>query len=236
MNLTNRWSARVGDKVPSPNRCSRGAHPMYETGFHKALPDKEQYIDYPGSLHYPATAMIYASRHGIPLINDNLNLPVPALGGVNSKDNARLLTTILAMECANLVLPKIRVLHPREIMEMREDLSKHLQPFRLSLLRLSAELNKAISSTSSLEEILRAARFIVETEVQPTLIELKASIDAPSKRWYSRALEVAKQVPELVTSFATMPTNMAIARVLAALGGILVDMQSEEGPEGIGLP
>jgi hypothetical protein len=205
-----------------------GFHPTYETGFHKALPDNEQYIDYPGTLHYPATAMIYASGKKIPLINDNPNLPVPALGGVGAKDNARLLTTILAMECANLVLPRIRVLHPREIMEMREELSKHLQPFRLGLLKLSAELNKAISSTSSREEIIRAACFIVETEVQPTLIELKASIEAPSKRWYNRALEVAKQVPELAASFATMPTNVAIAKVLAALGSILVDMQSEE--------
>lgn len=208
---------------PQPN-----SHPIYETGHHKALPGGEQYIDYPGSLYYPANAIVYASTKGIPLVNDNPGLPVPALGGTAAKDNVKLLTTILALECANLVLPKIRVLQPQEILEMRDDLSKYLRPFRLSLLRLTGELNRAISNTSTNDEILSAARFLVETEVQPSLIELKAAIEAPSKRWYNRAFDVAKQVPELATSFATLPTNVAIAKVLAALGAILVDMQSEE--------
>lgn len=208
---------------PQPN-----FYPIHETGHHKALPGGEQYIDYPGSLHYPANAIVYASANGIPLLNDNPGLPVPALAGIAAKDNVKLLTTILALECANLVLPKIRVLQPKEILEMRDDLSKYLRPFRLSLLRLAGELNKAISSTSTNDEILSASRFLIETEVQPSLIELKAAIEAPGKRWYNRAFDVAKQVPELVTSFATLPTNVAIAKVLAALGAILVDMQSED--------
>lgn len=172
--------------------------------------------------------MVYASANRIPLLNDNPGLPVPALAGTAVKDNVKLLTTILALECANLVLPKIRVLQPQEILEIRDDLSKYLRPFRLSLLRLAGELNKAISSTSTNDEILRASRFLIETEVQPSLIELRAAIEAPGKRWYNRAFDVAKQVPELATSFATLPTNVAIAKVLAALGAILVDMQSEE--------
>ena len=61
--------------------------------------------------------MIYAARHGIPLVNDNLSLPVPALGGDFAKNNTKLLTTILAMECASLVLPKIKVLRPQEIVD-----------------------------------------------------------------------------------------------------------------------
>lgn len=205
-----------------------GFMPTYETGFHKGLPGCDQYIDYPGSLHYPATAIAYSARNNLPLINDNPSLPVPALGGVSAKDNAKLLTAILALECAGLVLPKIRVLQPQELMELREDLAPHLRPFRLALLRLSAELNKAISSTSSQQEIVRAARFIVETDVQPTLLELKAALEAPSKRWYSRAMDATKQVPELVTSFATMPTHLAIARALSALGGVLVDIHAEK--------
>lgn len=165
---------------PPPN-----FYPTYETGHNKALPGGEQYIDYPGTLHYPANAIVYASTHGIPLVNDSPSMPIPALGGVNAKDNAKLLSTILALECANLVLPKIRVLRPQEILEMREELSKYLQPFRLSLIRLAAELNKAISKTSANDEVLSAARFLVETEVNPALIELKAAIEAPSKRWYN---------------------------------------------------
>lgn len=201
---------------------------IYETGSRKALPDGEHYIDYPGNLHYPANAMVYAGHHGIPLVNDVLSLPVPAIGGDLAKNNTKLLTTILAMECASLVLPKIRVLEPQELLEVREDLSKYIHPFRLSLLRLAAELNKAISQTSSHEEIVKAARFVVETEVHPSLVELREAIERPSKRWYNRAFDIAKQAPELATSFATMPASIAIAKVLAAIGSILVDVQSEQ--------
>jgi len=114
---------------------------------------------------------------------------------------------------------------------MRKDLSKYARPFRLSLLRLAAELNKAISQTSSHEEILKAARFVVETEVHPSLVELREAIASPSKRWYNRAFDVAKQVPELATSFATMPINIAIAKVLTAIGSILIDVHSERSKE-----
>lgn len=200
--------------------------PVYETGFHKALPDGESYIDYPGSLHYPANALIYAGRHGIPLVNDDLTMPVPAVGGDMAKNNSKLLTTILAMECASLVLPKLRVLRPQELLEARDELHKYVRPFRLGLLRLAAELNKAISQTSDLNEVIEAAQFLIETEVHPSLVELREAVERPDKRWYSRALEAAKQVPELATSFATMPTNIAIAKVLATIGSILVDMQS----------
>jgi phytoene dehydrogenase-like protein len=101
---------------PKPN-----FYPTYETGHHKALPGGQQYIDYPGSLYYPANAIVYAAQHGIPLVNDNPSMPIPALGGANAKDNAKLLSTILALECANLILPKIRVLLPQETLEMSEE-------------------------------------------------------------------------------------------------------------------
>ena len=202
--------------------------PIHQTGFHKGLPNCDAYIDYPGSLHYPANALIYAARHEIPLINNVIDLPVPALGGdVNAKNNAKLLATILAMQCASVVLPKLRTLTPVELLEARAELNKYVRPFRLSLLRLSAKLNAAISQSSNIAEIMDAAKFVVESEVVPSLAELKDAIERPGKRWYGRAFDTVKQVPALVTSFATMPANIVIAQALAAIGGIFVDLQAE---------
>jgi hypothetical protein len=201
--------------------------PNYESGFNKMLPDGKRDIDYPGRLHYPANAMIYAAHHGIPLINDNVFLPIPAIGGDLAKNNTKLLSTILAMECANLVLPKIKVLRSEEILEMREDLAKYISPFRLNLLRFAAELNNSISQMSNHKEIMQAAHFVVETSIYPSLVELREAIKHSKKRWLSRAFDVAKQVAELAASFFSMPPNYTIAKVLAAIGSILVDVHSE---------
>ena len=123
--------------------------PTHIPGFHKGLPGGDEYIDYPGPLYYPANALIYAARHGLPVVNDQPGLPVPAVGGDEAKHNAKLLSTILAIECASLVLPKIRPLHPQELVEVRAELKQYLSPFRLALLKVAAELNNAIEHSSS---------------------------------------------------------------------------------------
>ncbi len=202
--------------------------PIYEKNYVKGLPGNESSIHYPGSLQYPANALIYSAKHDIPLINDDPHMPVPARGGDSPKNNSKLLATILAMECASFVLPKLKPLNPQEILEMRHELSDYLVPFRLSVLRLAGELNKAITTEGKSEDVIQAAKFLVETEVQPSLIELQNIINAPSKKWYYRAFDAAKQVPELATAYATMPPNLAIAKTLTAIGNILVDIHAEQ--------
>lgn len=202
--------------------------PIYEKNFAKGLPGNEKAIHYPGPLQYPANALIYSGTHGIPLINDDLRMPIPARGGDSPKNNSKLLATILAMECTSFVLPKLKPLHPKDILEMRHELSDYIVPFRLSILKLAVELNKAITNASTNDEVIQAAKFLVETEVQVSLIELQNVINKPSKKWYSRAFDAAKQAPELVTAYTTMPTNIAIAKTLTAIGNIFVDIHAEE--------
>ncbi len=204
------------------------SYQIYEKNFVKGLPGNESSIHYPGPLQYPASALIYSAKHGIPLINDDLHMPVPARGGDSPKNNSKLLATILAMECASFVLPKLKILNPQEILEIRHELSDYLVPFRVSTLRLAGELNKAITNASNNEEVIQAAKFLVETEVQPSLLELQNVINAPSRKWYYRAFDAAKQVPELATAYATMSQNLAIAKTLAAIGNILVDIHAEK--------
>ncbi|WP_036307286.1 hypothetical protein, partial [Methyloglobulus morosus] len=53
-----------------------GFSPMYTPGYHKGL-NNDAYIDYPGNYFYQCNALLYAAKHGIPLINTDPTLPVP---------------------------------------------------------------------------------------------------------------------------------------------------------------
>ena len=137
---------KAQDLVVSLEKQIHGSHdpdfyPTYTPGFHKGLND-EEYIDYPGPYFYQCNALLYSAKHNIPLLNADPYLPVPAIGAESAKNNAKLLAAIMAMECVNLVLPEVGELQPPQILEAREDLSKHITPFRLSLLRLAKELNE----------------------------------------------------------------------------------------------
>ena len=204
-----------------------GFIPTFNTDYSKQLPESEEYIGYPGIFHYPSNALIYSARRGIPLINDNPNLPVLALRGESAKNNAKLLSATIAIECIKFVLPKIRPLTPGELVEIRDEVAEHTSHFRVALLRFAGELNKAILSSATAEEIGQAARFLVETNVYPQLLELKSFVNQPSRPWYSRAYDIVKKVPELTAGFLTLPTNIALANLLSAITGILVDVDND---------
>ena len=83
--------------------------------FYKGLPGEDSAtVSGPGSLAYPASALVYATKRGIPIINDTANLPVPGIPG-DPKNNARLLATILTFESITMVLPKVKALGPEEL-------------------------------------------------------------------------------------------------------------------------
>lgn len=203
--------------------------PTISLGCSKALPgEKDACVNFPGWLSYPANALIYSIKNGVPLVSDNPRFPVPTLGGLSPKDNAKLLSTILAIEAVNLLLPPVKELTCEQILEFREETREFVKPFRVAMIRLSKELNAAINSEISLSEVKRAARFIVETTVQPELAEFKAVINDPSKPWYGRVVDLAKSAPGLLANFSSMPANLALANVLAKIVGTLADLRDEQ--------
>jgi len=207
---------------PAPN-----FFPTYQTGFNKGLPGKKEFIAYPGPLHYPASALLYSARLGLPLVNDQPELPVPAVGGMQARNNDKILSAILAMECVSLVLPRIRPLRVEEIVEFRQENARHIKPFRIALLRLSAKLNGLITSGSTQDDIVDAAKFLVRTDVYPQLLEMQDAIQQPTRGWYDRSLELAKQVPELIPAYASMGIYGLMAKVSAALGTFMVAYKND---------
>jgi hypothetical protein len=186
--------------------------PTPTMGFNKGVAGKlkmdfRAQVNAPAWLTYPANALVFAARHGLPVINDNPHLPVPGLGSPDPKANAKLLATILTIESVRLALPKLRGLKPKELSEFRQQTADYVKPFRLAMLRLAKDLNAAIRSDASLQDVQKEARFLVETTVFPQLRELERVMHDPGKPWYQRAVDLAKSAPELASSFVTMPTT-----------------------------
>lgn len=211
---------------PSP----AGVMPMRMPAFHKGIPgtDSETSITYAGTLFYPAGAAVYAAEHGLPLVNDG-DFPVPAINGESLKNNTKLLASILAMECVSLALPTIPSLTPQQIVELRAELKGTLQPFRSSLLRLANQLNQGISQNASNEDVMAQARFLVETEVQATLEDLKSSLLKPTKTFAGHTFEAVKHLPVISTVFATMGSSSALAYAFAAAGAMLIEYKKDSG-------
>jgi hypothetical protein len=208
---------------PKPN-----FFPTIATGHCVPLPGgKHACIDVPAKWTYPANSLIYSSKEGLPLITIDPTMPIPGLP-CEAKSNAQILSTILAMECIKFVLPNIKTIEPWEIEELKDQTKQYFVPFKLRMLKLSKALNAAISSSSTTEEIIKEAKFIFETEISPEMIELKNAISDSGQPWHKKLIDIGKDLPQLVLGFSTLPTNIAIANVLARLGVFFSDIRSEQ--------
>lgn len=204
-----------------------GFHPTWNVSFTKGLPGGGCIVA-PGAFTYAASALLYAARLGLPVINDDPAFPLPALPIASVKNHTKLLTSILAIECVKLVLPRLPILLPSDLAELRAEMAPLTKPFRLELLRLAAELNTLLASDASLSDLQRSAQFIAETRVYPQLEELRAAIDNPSKPWHKRAVALFNDVPEIAHSFISEPKHIAIAKTMRKLMTVFADLRDEQ--------
>ena len=203
-----------------------GWTPMWSPGYCKGL-SYEASLDFPADYYYQCNALLYSGAQGIPLLNANPRMPVPSLTGESAKNNAKLLSSLMAIQCINLIFPEMGALQPKEICAVRNELSTEIAEFRIGLLRLSKELNNAIESTATEKEIIEAAKFIAQTDVLPTLLELRNAISKPKQDWMTRTWELTKKVPELAGAYATLNSE-AIPKTIEALGDWLIGARKEE--------
>jgi len=195
-----------------------GFFPHFSTNYHKGLPGSNEAITYPGNYHYLAGAIRYSAQTGIPLLNDLPGLPIPGLDGSVPADYAKTLAAIVAIECTKLVLPKLPMLRPEDLMEFRAENTTTLRAFRRSMLRYADDLNKRLSGITP-EELKKHTKFFIHTEIVPVLDELQAAVNAPARAWWRRGLDFAKVVPELAAGAFTMEPTTAITKVLTTYAG-----------------
>ena len=196
-----------------------GWEPIFESGHTFEIGEGSAYIAYPGSFHYPAMALLFAAERGLPIINDEPMLAVPGLPG-RVKDNAKALASILAVECVQFLLPSIPPIDIYDLLDFRDEMKPHVQPFRLALLRLARQLNMLIGEGASAADIQQKARFVVETDINPLLIELRKFAESPDRPWYKKAADLARPASKLAASYFTLSQGSAIADTRMQSGGL----------------
>jgi hypothetical protein len=189
--------------------------PSFDTGHAKGLPGGNESLIYPGDYHYLAGAIVHAGRTGIPLLNDIPGLPIPGLSNDAPVDDARLLASILAVECTQIALPPTPMLHPEDLMEFRDANSVLLRGFRRSMLRYAADLNGKIKGMTR-EDFERHTKFFIDTEIVPSMDDLNVAMNDPARPWHKRAIDAIKIVPEIGGAFLTGGPSAALTKAITA--------------------
>ncbi len=206
-----------------------GFTPAITSGYVYGAPGRTWHpLAFPGIWTYTANAVLYSRKHGKVLVNTDPTLPVPGGPAVDHKRNATALSLIIAIEAVKFVLPRLRPMEPTAIADFRDEVAPYVRPFRLAMLRLSKELDAMLQGTESLDEVQKCARFLVETTVYPQLHELTQVLHEPVRPWYRRAVDLAREAPELVSAFTSMPLSLAVAKLLAKLASTLADYRDDQ--------
>jgi len=170
------------------------------------------------------TAMKLAKEHDLLLVSDKEDVPVPFLS--TEIASVKKLTSILAEECVNILVPSCREVSPEEILEIRQTLNDLLIPFRISLQRLSKDLRDAINSNMNINEIRREAKFIVESQVEPAVFELKKRIETANSKLFNKVFgKILSWIPFVAKAYALpTPDNLlAVAKQIGADSSTILD-------------
>ncbi len=192
--------------------------PLFQTSHVKAMPGDIEHIAYPGDYHYLAGAILHSARTGIPILNDVPGLPVPCADRISPQDDARILSAIIAIECARIALPDMPLLRPEDLMEFRAENKPTLRAFRRSMLRYASDLRGMVSNASQ-AELEDTTRFFVQTEIVPALDELRSNMNSPARPWHKRAIDFIRVMPEFGAAFMTLDPHTAIGKVLTTYAG-----------------
>ena len=105
--------------------------------------------------------------------NPRWQVPAQLLACHNAVSSAAIQAAALAACSVDVALPDFGVLHEQDILEARHALQPQLQPFRHEMLRLAPLVRQGLAGSSSLEDVVREARYVVETRVVPSLGDLQ---------------------------------------------------------------
>ena len=129
------------------------------------------------------------SRGAVPVVCDKTANLYRLKSSTNTMDiNAQSLACILAMKSIELIIPPTKPADSDTILEARYKLRDFLPPFWSSMLKLSVDLRKRISSDMPIEQIMFEGKELVDTTVLPTLIELKQKIRKEERDWFHKII------------------------------------------------
>jgi hypothetical protein len=131
---------------------------------------------------------------------------------------------MLAVESLGLVLPDLPPMTCQELVDFRFENEKELRAFRASMLRFGKSLNEQISDDPSAEELNSQVKFIVDSEIAPTLHDLKRDLDNPNRPWHRRMADVGRIASAVGVGYLTgAPIAPTVAGAL--MHAVLSDLE-----------
>ena len=95
------------------------------------------------------------------------------------------------------LLPKLRVYHPTQIMELREKIADTREGFTMHLWKLSKGLEEHCREDVPVKEITRFANNLIETELIPDFKEFRRQLEAKGAGKWDKVLDAAGKVAEI---------------------------------------
>lgn len=162
------------------------------------------------------TALNLAKDNELILISDRSNISVPFLS--ENHKNVKLLTSVLAEECVKIMIPDCRQATPDEILEIRSKLNDNLLPFRMTLQKLTGDLRGALEADINIDDLKGEAKFIVESQIEPQLYELKQAIERSNSKVMNNVFgKFLNWIPYIAKAYV-MPTPDNILSVALKMG------------------
>ena len=181
--------------------------------------------DFPNSnndilLRVAPTALQLSRKNNWQLVSDIQKLPIPYFS--NTIRNADQLSSIIAEECLTLNLPYPKSCNSQELLELRENLSTELVPFRNMMLKAAAKLREQIENEFDQKTVREEANFFVKTNINPIISELERRIKLEQGKLLRKIFgRIVEYVPLAVNAFI----SPSIDNIYKTLGKASKDME-----------
>lgn len=163
-------------------------------------------------LQVTSMALNTCARTGAVPVTDRADWLVPAAlsNKIDIRQFAKLHAASLAMQSLDIVLPMNANITGEEILEVRYRLREQLIPFRRAMLSLSPFVRQCIDGNSSMEQLQKEAKYIVETSIAPTISSLRDRLSKENGRFWKRLiLKSGMLVPRIILNWVTKDTLSA---------------------------
>lgn len=182
----------------------------WQTQEQKAL--NEYYRKFPEvsdeiQLRVAPTALDLSKKNRWLLVSDRAESPVPYFS--DTLRNAEQLSSIIAEECLLFHLPVIQKCTAEDILQIRDNLSPELIPFRNMMLKASILLREQVENYQNTKALKQETEFFVKTYINPLVSELEARIKKEQGKLWRRVFgRVIGYVPIVANAFlAPSPEN-----------------------------
>lgn len=193
------------------------------------------YVVEPATLNSILSLPIYTQvgSGGTPYVSDDLiihllrtDIELPQIfTTLNGRPGRDVLIALEAEATFSYLLPKLRLRHPTQILELREKTADTREGFSMHLWTLSKGLAEHTNENVPVKEIARFANDMIRRELIPDFLEFRRQLEAMKADKWNKVLDAAGKVAEID---AAPWTPKFWALLLKALGITLVTSAAEQ--------